>query len=87
MSISNKTVKDMKTELQKIPSIIPWEKVEVNKIYHIPPIISLKRREIIITDKDDNSAKYRRVDGTETQEGVLHKTSVLARFLVVRKKY
>ena len=33
------TVKSKATELRKIKHHIAWENLEVNKVYHIPPII------------------------------------------------
>lgn len=82
-----RSVQELKEQLQKIKCITPWEEIEVNKIYHISPIISLERRDIIILDKDDNEAKYKRVDGGDDTEGKMHRTSVFARFLIRRKKF
>lgn len=82
-----RSVQELKEELQKIKSITPWEEVEVNRIYHIPPIISLERREVMILTKTDTEATYKRVDKEEEKEGKMHKTSVFARFLIRRKKF
>jgi len=82
-----RSVQELKEELQKIKSITPWENVEVNRIYHISPIISLERRDILILTKNENEATYRRVDDNENKEGKLHKTSVFARFMILRKSF
>ena len=82
-----RSVQELKEELQKIKSITPWENIQVNRIYHIAPIISLERRDIIITSKTDDEATYRRVDNGDDKEGKLHRTSVFARFLIMRKKF
>ena len=82
-----RSVQELKEELQKIKSITPWEEVEVNRIYHISPIISLERRDVMILTKTADEATYRRVDGDDEKEGKMHRTSVFARFLVKRKKF
>jgi hypothetical protein len=82
-----RSVQELKTELQKIKSITPWEEIEVNRIYHIAPIISLERRDVLITSKGTDEATYKRVDTDDEKEGKMHRTSVFARFLVKRKKF
>ena len=82
-----RSVQELKEQLQKIKSITPWEDVEVNKIYHIAPIISLERRDVIILEKNENEAKYKRVDTNDDAGGKMHRTSVFARFLIPRKKF
>ena len=86
-----RSVQELKTQLQKVKSITPWNDVKVNEIYHIPPIISLKRRNIRIVSRDENEATYERVDeGKGADEaGILkmHRTSVFARFLIKQKKF
>ena len=85
--MAKRSVQELKEELQKIKSITPWEKIEENRIYHISPIISLERRDVLIVKKGENEAVYKRVDGDDDKEGKLHRTSVFARFLVMRKKF
>ena len=82
-----RSVQELKEELQKIKSITPWEDIQVNRIYHISPIISLERRDIIITGKTADEATYRRVDNNDDKEGKMHRTSVFARVLIMRKKF
>lgn len=77
----------MKSQLQKVKSITPWDDVKVNTVYHIPPIITLERRDIIILGKDQDEATYMRVDGGDSKEGKLHRTSVFARFLIQKKNF
>jgi hypothetical protein len=82
-----RSVQEVKEQLQKIKAITPWEEIEVNKIYHIPPIISLERREIMFLSKGENEGVYKRVDGGDDTKGKMHRTSVFARFLIRRKKF
>ena len=82
-----RSVQELKEELQKVQSITPWENVEVAKIYHIPPIISLERRDVLILTKTADEATYKRVDNGDEKEGKMHRTSVFARFLIKKKEF
>ena len=81
------TVSELKEKIDKLRSITPWESIEVNNVYHVPPLVTLERREIFILTKDGESATYRRVGDKEQKERTMMKTSVFAKFLVKRKKY
>ena len=86
MSVKH-TISEFKNEITNLRSVTPWEEIEANTIYHIPPIVSLQRREIMILKKNGNSATYRRIGDTELKERTMFDTSVFAKFLVKRKKY
>lgn len=81
------TVSELKEKIDKLRSITPWESIEVNNIYHVPPLVTLERREIFILTKDGESATYRRIGDKEQKERTMMKSSVFAKFLVKRKKY
>lgn len=85
--MKTRTIADVKEALQQFPSITPWEKVEVNQTYHIAPIITLARRDVLIVKKEGDTATYHRLDTKEDKDLTFHKTSVLARFLVKKKAY
>lgn len=85
--MAKRSIQELKEELQKIKSITPWGEVAENHVYHIPPIISLERREIMIISKNDDEATYRRIDDEEKKEGKMHRTSVFARFLIKKKTF
>ena len=85
--MAKRSIQELKEELQKIKSITPWEDIEVNHIYHIAPIISLERRDVLILTKTADEATYRRVDGDDDKEGKMHRTSVFARFMIKRKSF
>jgi hypothetical protein len=82
-----RSVQELKEELQKIKSITPGEEIEVARIYHIAPIISLERRDVLILTKTADEATYKRVDTDDEKEGKMHRTSVFARFLIKRKQF
>lgn len=85
--MAKRSIQELKEELQKIKSITPWEDIEVNHIYHIAPIITLERRDVLILSKTADEATYKRVDGSDDKEGKMHRTSVFARFMIKRKSF
>ena len=85
--MAKRSIQELKEELQKIKSITPWEDIEVNHIYHIAPIITLERRDVLILSKTADEATYKRVDSNDDKEGKMHRTSVFARFMIKRKSF
>lgn len=83
----HKTVQDLKSEISALKSVTPWSEVVEKGVYHIPPIITLERREIVILKKNGNSATYKRIGDAEQKERTMYDTSVFAKFMVKRKKY
>lgn len=81
------TVSELKEKIDKLKSVTPWESIEVNTVYHVPPLVTLERREIFILTKEGDSVTYRRIGDKEQKERTMMKTSVFAKFLVKRKKY
>lgn len=82
-----RTIVEFKSEIASLKSVTPWEEVKNDTIYHIPPIITLERRDIRIIKKCGDSATYCRVGDKEQTERKMFKTSVFAKFLVKKKKY
>ena len=85
--MAKRSIQELKEELQKIKSITPWEDIQVNHIYHIAPIITLERRDVLILSKTADEATYKRVDSNDDKEGKMHRTSVFARFMIKRKSF
>lgn len=83
--MAKRSIKDLKSEFSKLRCVTPWEQIEVDKIYHIPPLVSLERRDIMIISKSGNEATYRKLG--EKDERKMHSSSVFARFIVRRKKF
>ena len=82
-----KTVKDNAAELRKIKHHIALDKLEVNKIYHIPPILTIERMDIQILGVEGDDIKFKRVDSTDKTEKSMKKSSILSRFLVKKLGY
>lgn len=85
--MAKRSIQELKSELQKLKSVVPWAEIKANEVYHVPPLISLERRDLLILTKDDKKATYIRVGDTEKKERTMYDSSVFARFLVKRKKY
>ena len=83
-----RTIEGCKDELKKIKAHIEPSKLKINKVYHIPPVISLERMDIMILGFDGDFIKFKRVDSTtDVAEKKMHKTSILSRFIVNKRKY
>lgn len=82
-----RTIKSCKKELQQITHHIKWEDLEINKVYHVPPIITLNRMDIVILSKDNDTITFKEVGSSKNEESKMHKTSILSRFLVRKKEY
>lgn len=82
-----RSISEIAESLRKVYSITPWEKIEVGKTYHIPPIGLLERRDVVIISKDDTGGKYKRVDISDDKIGDMHKTSAFAKFLIEKKSF
>lgn len=79
---------ELKAKWQKVASITPWENVKVNSVYHIPPVLGLKGRDIKVTEKTDTELSFSRVDGIEENAtGKYNKTSVFAKCMVETRKF
>ena len=83
-----RTIESCKDDLKKIKPHIHPTNLKINKVYHIPPVITLERMDVIILGLEDDFIRFKRVDSsTDKDEKKMHKTSVLSRFLVNKKKF
>jgi hypothetical protein len=81
------TISNLKNFAANIRRVTPWDDIEINSVYHIPPLITLERRDVIIVNKNENTATYRRVGDKDKTDHTMFRTSVFAKFLVKQKKY
>lgn len=85
---NEKSLKNNATQLRQIKHHIDIDKLEVNKIYHIPPIITIERMDIQILAIEGDDIKFKRVDNTtDKDEKSMKKSSILSRFLVKKLPY
>lgn len=87
MATAKERLEAFKDSMRGHGAITPWENIEVNSVYHIPPILTLSRRDVLIMEKTADSIKYKRIDDNDKKEGNMARTSVYAKVLIKRKKY
>lgn len=87
MTTAKENLEAFKNQIKRYKPITPWDALEVGAAYHIPPIKTLSRRDVIILEKTADTLKYKRIDDTEKKEGNMAKTSVYAKVMIKRKKY
>lgn len=91
---------ELRKKVKQIKSITPWDSVKKNCVFHIPPISTLERRDILIKskgnvlengkfieDENGNFAQYVKLNDQDKDTKIMSETSVFARFLVKRKKF
>lgn len=79
------TIEELKNALASVPSSTPWEDVKVKTLYHIPTLLNLSRRDVIILKKDDEKATYRKIGDTE--ERVMNRHSLFAKVMVKKRTF
>jgi len=79
---------ELKKKWQLVTPITKWEDVTVNRVYHIPPVLGLASRDIMVTVKTDTELSFKRVDGVdENTLGKYNRTSVFAKCMIETKKF
>lgn len=75
--------------LRKLPPQVKWENIKKDDIYHVPPYLDEKRKDIIITSKSDYSCTYKILaQNPKDSNGIsytLYKTTLMSRFIVPHK--
>lgn len=79
------TIKEIKARSNSLKPLIDWENIIPLSKYHIPPIGSLTRRDIIILDKTEKEILYRLTNNNEVRS--FKRGSLFSKFLVDRKKF
>lgn len=83
-----RTIESCKDDLKKIKAHIHPSNLKNNKVYHIPPVITLERMDIMVLGFEGDYIRFKRVDSTtDKDEKKMHKTSILSRFIVNKRKY
>lgn len=81
-------IKDYIDDLKIIKHHINPQELEVGEEYHVPPIISIKRMDIIITSKENGVIKFKITSNTtEKGEKTMEHSSILSRFVVKKMKF
>ena len=79
---------ELKKKWQLVTPLTAWENVFVNRVYHIPPVLGLASRDVLVTSKSDSELSFKRVDGVdENVSGKYNRTSVFAKCMVETKSF
>lgn len=87
--MATKSIINYKNDLLKMPSHLQWDEIAIGEIYHLPPIISLPRKDICITKKDtaENMVYYYVIGDAAKSEFKFASTSILARFIIKKHNF
>lgn len=68
---------------------LEWDDLELNKVYHLPPVFYEKRKDIIITSKTETFMRYKVINKDSKKvmntEYTVYKTNVWWKFLTEHK--
>jgi hypothetical protein len=84
---TDRKIKDYMNELKVIKYHVKPNELNVGDEYHVPPIISIKRMNIVITGKQGNIVKFKITSDSDKTEKTMDETSILSRFIVKKMKY
>ena len=86
--MEKRQLKDYIKELKTINPHINPNYLEVGVEYHVPPIITIKRMDVLITSNGEgNEIGFKIIDSNDDEEKMMDKTSILTKFLVRKKKF
>lgn len=82
-----KSAYEIKEALKAVKPITEWDDIEVNKIYHLPPLVEGdKRKDILITAKSQYYMSYKVLGGANSYSvNSFYPSSVEVKFLVPHK--
>ena len=71
--------------LMRHQPIIEWKNIEANQIYHIPPLLGEKRKDILITWRGEYSATYKDLTKKYNATETMYPSTLQSKFLVKHK--
>ena len=80
-------IREMKEKLYECRYVTPWKDIVEGEEYHIPPILSLLRRDLHITKKDETHLEYYKIGDKEKNIRSIQYDSVFSRLLVKKKNF
>jgi hypothetical protein len=80
-----KELEIVKEKMRNLKPMTPWDEIKVGYGYHIPPIKSLGRKDVVILTKTDKQVVCERLHETPKKEITIANSSVYAK-LMVRKR-
>ena len=71
--------------LMRLKPSVKWDDIQKDEIYHIPPVLGEKRRDVIITWKGEYSCSLRDLSKTYVATETIYPSSLISRFLIKHK--
>ena len=87
--MAKRQLKNYIKDLKNINPHINPNKLKVGDVYHVPPIISISRMDIVITSTKKKKKIGFKIVGTtnDKEEKIMDKTSILTKFLIPKKTF
>ena len=76
---------EKRSVLMRHTPLVEWKDIEVNQIYHIPPLLGEKRRDILVTWRGEYSATFKDLTKSYKSTETMYPSTLIARFLVKHK--
>lgn len=73
---------------EKIEPIIQWDNIKANTIYHVPPVLNEKRKDILVISKSSFSITYRELYKNKPSSSMIstiYKTNIWWKFMSEHK--
>jgi len=83
--LTNRTTENfnLRSELKRLGPRIPFDKIEAGGVYHIPPILELKRKVILVTEHCGSYIKcYVEEDGKSMYSEWIYDYELQSKFIV-----
>ena len=71
--------------LMKMEPKTPWDEIQKDEIYHIPPLFGEKRRDVLITWKGEYSCSMRDLTKSYAATETIYPSTLTSRFLIKHK--
>lgn len=76
---------EKKAILMQHTPIISWDEIEANQIYHIPPLLGEKRKDILVTWKGEYSCTCKDLTKNYNAFETFYPSTLMSRFLTKHK--
>lgn len=76
---------EKKAILMQHTPIIPWDEIEANQIYHIPPLLGEGRKDILVTWKGEYSCTCKDLTKNYSAFETFYPSTLMSRFLTKHK--
>lgn len=81
----NLTIGEKRALLMKHKPFIPWDEITPNTIYHIPPLLGEKRKDILVTWKGEYSCTFKDLTKNYNAIETIYPSTLMSRFIIKHK--